>query len=510
MASVNRGCIVHGKNVGLDGDKTSTGSRCIAARPGMSVMGKWKLYIGDKTTPCPKCGKIGVIVSGDHRQTNGEAVAVDGSIIHCDCPGGSNFLIAPGTVEISDPFGMSEPPVNKAVAVAALSALPVFAKSCLRGEGCTDAGTDQESVDNFGHIGYYRALPQPEQTESEPVQHAQAAKKLKPAEPSPPPEDNRPWYKRLFSSSDAPKASATAWMATARAATTAGIATDAAIEAGYAAVQKIGGNLSTAGRWIAPSPPTVFLFGMFSSAKLNSGEQDYIDKMRLEQASRNKEDVPTRVRFRWEADQFGIMRPKGFHVSARGGQDKVPVRMLQKNTATRNYEFWEDGADKPTIVWTPDDPGYSSPTNTGNQNNVYIPQNVLIYPESEINSPWSTVTPAPGERSFRDYILVHPAGTFDPIYVYLNADHKYHTAPKGTPPLPAFPDAKRAPRKTAIQGGGQLRARWKDAKGKIYEWDSQHGTVEVYDRSGRNHLGEFNHITGEQTKPADPTRKVEK
>ncbi|WP_411377953.1 colicin E3/pyocin S6 family cytotoxin [Enterobacter bugandensis] len=53
-------------------------------------------------------------------------------------------------------------------------------------------------------------------------------------------------------------------------------------------------------------------------------------------------------------------------------------------------------------------------------------------------------------------------------------------------------------------------ARWKDAKGKIYEWDSQHGTVEVYDRSGRNHLGEFNHITGEQTKPADPTRKVEK
>lgn len=269
MAFVNRGYTVHGKNVGLDGDKTSTGSQCIVARPGMSVMGKWKLYIGDKTTPCPKCGKVGVIVSGDHRQTNGEAVAVDGSIIHCGCPSGSNFLIAPGTVEISDPLGMSEPPVNKAAVVAALNALPVFAKSCLRGEGCTDAGTDQESVDNFGHAGYYRALPQPEQTESEPVQHAQAAKKHKPAELSPPPEDNRPWYKRLFSSPDAPKVAATAGMATAR-------------------------------------------------------------------------------------------------------------------------------------------------------------------------------------------------------------------------------------------------ARWKDAKGKIYEWDSQHGTVEVYDRSGRNHLGEFNHITGEQTKPADPTRKVEK
>lgn len=114
-----------------------------------------------------------------------------------------------------------------------------------------------------------------------------------------------------------------------------------------------------------------------------------------------------------------MIRPKGFHVSVGGGQDKVPVRMLQKNTTTGNYEFWEDGASKPTIVWTPDDPGYVSPSNTGNRDNVYVPPSVLVYPESEINSPWSTETPAPGERPFRDYILVHPAGTFDPIYVYL-------------------------------------------------------------------------------------------
>jgi pyocin large subunit-like protein len=333
---------------------------------------------------------------------------------------GSNFLIAPGTVQVNDSLDVSEPTVNKATAAeAALTALPVFAKSCLRGEGCTDAGTDQESVDNFGHAGYYRVTPQGEQPIEEPVQHAQAAKKHKTAEPSPPPEDNRPWYKRLFSSPDTTNAAATAGMATARAATTTGITTGAATEAGYAALQKIGGNFATAGRWIAPNPTTVFLFGMFYSPKLNSGEQDYIDRMRLEQAARNKEDVPTRVRFRWEADQYGTMRPKGFHVSARGGQDKVPVRMLQKNTTTGNYEFWEDGANKPTIVWTPDDPGYASPFKTGNQDNVYIPPNVLVYPESEINSPWSTETPAPGERSFRDYILVHPAGTFDPIYIYL-------------------------------------------------------------------------------------------
>ncbi len=103
MASEHRGCIIHGKNVGLHGDKTSTGSECIATRPGFTVMGKLKLYIGDETTPCPKCGEVGVIVSGDHRVSNEEGVAVDGSEIHCGCPRGTNFLIAPDTVEVYTP-----------------------------------------------------------------------------------------------------------------------------------------------------------------------------------------------------------------------------------------------------------------------------------------------------------------------------------------------------------------------------------------------------------------------
>lgn len=96
--SIMRGCSVHGKNVGLHGDKTSSGAQCIAARPGMSVMGLLKLYIGDKTTPCPKCGKVGIIVDGDHRCSNSVAVAVDGAEIRCGCPQGTNFLIAPGTI----------------------------------------------------------------------------------------------------------------------------------------------------------------------------------------------------------------------------------------------------------------------------------------------------------------------------------------------------------------------------------------------------------------------------
>ncbi len=95
---IRRGCIIHGKNVGLHGDRTSTGAHCIAARSGMSVMGLLKLYIGDKTTPCPKCGEVGVIVDGDYRHSNSAAVAVDGSAILCRCPQGTHFLIAPGTI----------------------------------------------------------------------------------------------------------------------------------------------------------------------------------------------------------------------------------------------------------------------------------------------------------------------------------------------------------------------------------------------------------------------------
>ncbi|HGR4958777.1 PAAR domain-containing protein [Klebsiella aerogenes] len=129
MASVNRGCTVHGKNVGLHGDKTSTGAQCIAARPGMSVMGLWKLYIGDKTTPCPKCGKVGVIVSGDPRCSNSAAVAVDGAEILCCCPQGTNFLIAPGTVEVNTPSWTTAPvePVQHAQAAKKQN---TFADTC--------------------------------------------------------------------------------------------------------------------------------------------------------------------------------------------------------------------------------------------------------------------------------------------------------------------------------------------------------------------------------------------
>ena len=55
--------------------------------------------------------------------------------------------------------------------------------------------------------------------------------------------------------------------------------------------------------------------------------------------------------------------------------------------------------------------------------------------------------------------------------------------------LPGFPEAEITSPKTPRHDGGGLRKRWRDRSGRIYEWDYQHGTVEVYDRRGR-HIGE--------------------
>jgi len=74
--------------------------------------------------------------------------------------------------------------------------------------------------------------------------------------------------------------------------------------------------------------------------------------------------------------------------------------------------------------------------------------------------------------------------------------------------LAGFREAKPVKRKTPVEGGGGLRKRWKDDNGKIYEWDSRHGAVEVYDSAGR-HLGEYNPDTGEQLKAAIAGRAVE-
>lgn len=54
------------------------------------------LLEGDRTTPCPQCGTEGTIIEGESRwRQDGLSTAVDGSLVQCNCPLGSNYVIAP-------------------------------------------------------------------------------------------------------------------------------------------------------------------------------------------------------------------------------------------------------------------------------------------------------------------------------------------------------------------------------------------------------------------------------
>ncbi|MGY2184450.1 PAAR domain-containing protein, partial [Pseudomonas agarici] len=88
---------VNGMGQGLDGDRTTTGAVCISSLPSATQGGgRGVLRLGDKTTPCPLCGKAGVIVESlPAMKWMGVATALDGARVHCGCPPGRNRLIAP-------------------------------------------------------------------------------------------------------------------------------------------------------------------------------------------------------------------------------------------------------------------------------------------------------------------------------------------------------------------------------------------------------------------------------
>jgi hypothetical protein len=92
-----------------------------------------------------------------------------------------------------------------------------------------------------------------------------------------------------------------------------------------------------------------------------------------------------------------------------------------------------------------------------------------------------------------------PKGS-DPQVIEHKAHGQYKPPPRG--------DLTGEIKATRVKGLSE-RKRWKDADGNVYEWDSQHGKLEKYNKPGK-HMGEFDHVTGEQTKPGDPARKVVK
>ncbi|EUB72037.1 Colicin E3 catalytic [Pseudomonas sp. GM41(2012)] len=208
----------------------------------------------------------------------------------------------------------------------------------------------------------------------------------------------------------------------------------------------------------------------------------------------------TRVRLQVEQQADGSLKGYGFYTGKNRDWEMVDVVQF----SLRGSQQVADLGDGVELIWTPAVDGSDI---LGIPALEAAPQapHIWVYPPTKAAD--SIIVNPVYPPDYKDFILVFPANSgVLPVYIVVSvSNHKYYPAPKG---LTAFPDATRATRKTPVKGGGGLRKRWKNPNGKIFEWDSQHGAVEMYDKRGR-HLGEYDPSTGEQTKPADNTRKVE-
>ncbi|RON55037.1 colicin E3/pyocin S6 family cytotoxin [Pseudomonas frederiksbergensis] len=208
----------------------------------------------------------------------------------------------------------------------------------------------------------------------------------------------------------------------------------------------------------------------------------------------------TRVRLRVEQQADGSLKGYGFYTGKNRDWEMVDVAQFE----LRGSQQVADLGDGVELIWTPAVDGSDI---LGIPALEAAPQapHIWVYPPTEAANNIIVNPVYPPE--YKDFILVFPVGSgVRPVYIVLSMPQRtYHQKPDF---LAAFPDAKWASPKTSIKGGGGLRPRWKDRSGTIYEWDFQHGAVEKYNKRGK-HLGEFDHETGTQNKPADPTRKVE-
>jgi hypothetical protein len=215
---------------------------------------------------------------------------------------------------------------------------------------------------------------------------------------------------------------------------------------------------------------------------------------------RNLRQARSRMRLSIEQQANGSLKGYGFYTGQNRDWEMVDVIQL----TPRAEQYVADLGDGIELIWTP----AIDPSDTlGIPALEAAPQapHIWIYPPTPMAD--SIIVNPIYPPEYKDFILVFPVDSgVRPVYVVLSVpgDHKYYEPPKL---LPAFPDAIRVKSKSSVQGGGQQRRRWVDRKGRIYEWDYKSNAVEKFDKLG-SHLGEYDHLTGRQTKPAKPGRKT--
>ncbi|AVO58814.1 colicin E3/pyocin S6 family cytotoxin [Pseudomonas chlororaphis] len=285
------------------------------------------------------------------------------------------------------------------------------------------------------------------------------------------------------------------------------LGTDSAITAGSTALQWVGGS-GSASRLVARLGGTLALAGSaavgFAALLLpddTSADSAFYTSEQYAQLSQGN----TRVRVNVKHLPDGSVSVYGFYTGTKAEWQKVPVIEAK----ARGDQLVADIGNGVEVIWTPvADPNavLGIPALEG----ASLKPGIWVYPPTEQADKILVNPEYPPD--YRDAIIWFPSKPqIAPIYLSISAkgagDLKYHKPPKE---LAAFPDAKPAKDKKPVQGGGGMRRRWKDRKGRIYEWDSQHGRVEIFNSQGTIHLGEFDPETGEQTKPAKPGRTTPK
>ncbi len=220
----------------------------------------------------------------------------------------------------------------------------------------------------------------------------------------------------------------------------------------------------------------------------------------------------TRVRLQVEQQADGSLKGYGFYTGKNRNWEMVDVVQF----TLRGSQQVADLGNGVELIWTPAVDGSDI---LGIPALEAAPQapHIWVYPPTPAAD--SIIVNPVYPPEYKDFILVFPADSgVKPVYIVISAPrrglaeagHGYHPVPK-TEEIIAFPGLKTAKKKNPVQGGGGLRPRWTDAKGKkIYEWDSRHGELEVYRSSDGSHLGAFDPVTGEQRDDAQSKRNIPK
>lgn len=265
---------------------------------------------------------------------------------------------------------------------------PVYAKSCLKEKGCTDAGTTKEPAENFGQMAIFA---QPAVDDCCGYRHQS---------------DDRSTIHPPVEGTAVPLVLASqVW-----------------------GEWSLGGALGAARGvpYIGALASALYIPSAGEGSARVPGRDEFWYEEVLRQKALAGSTATTRVRFFWRDDIHGKPQVYGVHTGKGTPYENVRVANMLWNEHRQRYEFTPaHGADGPLITWTPENPETGNlPVHTGNNQPPVDQPTILVTPIPNGKDEYTTPPfPLPAVEDFNDYILVFPADSgIKPIYVYLKDD----------------------------------------------------------------------------------------